>query len=266
MKKIDFKFKIKNFSLRDTLYCGQCFRFREIDKNIFLVFFNSYSSYVEQKQDWLLFYSSSCDVSFWRKYFNFEVDYSVLLKGFKGDLVLEKLIRCCSGIRILKQDPFETLICFILSINNNILRIQKIIEVLCKNFGEKIKNGYSFPKLDVLSNCSEKDFKILKAGFRTKFLLDAIYKVSSGFLDLKKLYFLSFEEAKKELMKVYGVGNKVSDCVLLFAYNKMQSFPVDVWIKKVLNEYYKDGVSKQILSCPGLAQQLLFFGKRSGYI
>ena len=266
MENIDFKFKISNFSLRNTLYCGQCFRFKELSKDVFLIFFEACSTYVKQEQDWLLFYSSSCGVDYWKKYFNFYVDYEVLLKGFKGDLILEKLIYCCNGIRILKQNPFEALICFILSINNNISRIQKIIEVLCENFGEKIKNGYSFPKLDVLSGCSEKDFKILKAGFRTKFLLDAIYKVSAGYVNLKELYFLSFEKAKKELMKIYGVGDKVSECVLLFAYNKMQAFPVDVWMKKVLNEYYKDGVSKQILSCPGFAQQLLFFGKRSGYI
>ncbi len=263
---MDFKFKIKNFSLRNSLYCGQCFRFREVNERRFLIFFESYSAYVEQRQDWLLFCSSCCDETCWKRYFNFDVDYEALLKGFKGDLVLEKLVDCCRGIRILKQDPFETLISFILSVNNNILRIRKIVESLCENFGEKIENGFSFPSLDVLSCCKEKDFDVLKAGFRVRFLLDAIRKLSSGEVSLNELYYLDFETAKEKLMRICGVGNKVADCVLLFAYNKMKAFPVDVWMKKVLRQYYADGVSNQVLSCPGLAQQLLFFGKRNGYI
>ena len=263
---MNFKFKIKNFSLYNSLYCGQCFRFKQIEKNSFLIFFKSYYAYVKQEKDTLFFYNSNCEENLWKQYFNYYVDYSKLLSNFKGDLILEKLVNCCFGIRILKQDPFETLISFMLSTNNNILRIKKIIEVLCENFGEKTKAGYSFPKLNVLAKCSEKDFKILKAGFRVKYLMDAISKIYSKKINLKELYFLDFELAKKKLMQIKGVGEKVSCCVLLFAYNKMESFPVDVWIKKVLDEYYKKGFSKQILSCPGLAQQFLFFGKRNGYI
>lgn len=263
---MDFKFKIKNFSLYNSLSCGQCFRFKQIEKNGFLVFFKTYSAYVKQQKDTIFFYNSNCEEFLWKQYFNYYVNYSELLNNFKGDLILEKLINCCFGIRILKQDPFETLISFILSTNNNILRIKKIIEVLCENFGEKIEGGYSFPSLNVLANCSEKDFKVLKAGFRVKYLMDAIFKVYSKKIDLKELCFLNFELAKKKLMEIFGVGEKVSSCVLLFAYNKMESFPVDVWIKKVLNKYYKKGLSKQVLTCPGLAQQFLFFGKRNGYI
>ena len=263
---MDFKFKLQNFSLYNSLYCGQCFRFKQIKKNIFLIFFKSYSAYVEQKKDMIFFYNSNCKEFLWKEYFNFYVDYSKILDKFKGDLILEKLIKCCFGIRIFKQDPFETLISFILSINNNISRIQKIVETLCENFGEKIEGGYSFPSLDVLASCSEKDFKILKAGFRVKYLMDAILKIYSKKINLKELEFLSFDLAKKKLMEIFGVGKKVSSCVLLFAYNKMESFPVDVWIKRVLEKYYKKGLSKQILACPGLAQQFLFFGKRNGYI
>ncbi len=263
---MNFSFILKGFSLYNTLYSGQCFRFKEIDKNKFLIFSGCDSCYVWQERERLFFSESSCDEFFWKKYFNYGFDYMNKLKKFKGDKVLEKLMGCCPGIYILKQEPFETLLSFILSINNNIKRIQKIIEALCENFGEKIENGYSFPKIEVLKECSEKDFDVLKAGFRTKYLVDAINKVYTKEVNLDEIYHLSFNEAKEKLKKIYGVAEKVSSCVLLFAYNKMESFPVDVWIKKVVDEYYKNGLTKQVLSCKGLAQQFLFYGKRNGII
>lgn len=266
LMKEDFRFKIEKFSLKDSLYCGQCFRFKEIKENLFLVFSKFNSAYIEQKESELIFYNSSCDEKFWKKYFNFDVDYEKLYSGFKGDLILEKLIKIFRGIRILKQDPFETLISFIFSINNNIARIQKMIEILCENFGNKNKNGYSFPSLNELVKYKKEDFFILKAGFRLNYFMDAILKLSSSLVDLEKLNSLSFKEAKEKLKIIKGVGEKVSSCVLLFAYNNMTAFPVDVWIKKVLEEYYYDGLNSQILTCPGLAQQLLFYGKRKGYI
>ncbi len=261
-----FSFNLKGFSLHNTLYSGQCFRFKEVGKNKFLIFSGCNSCYVWQDGEKLFFDKSSCDEIFWKEYFNYNFDFISKLRNFKGDKVLEKLVGCCPGIYILKQEPFETLISFILSVNNNIKRIQKIIEVLCENFGEKVRNGYSFPKVEVLKKCSEKDFDVLKAGFRTRYLVDAIKKVYTKEVDLDELYYLNFEEAKEKLKKIYGVAEKVSSCVLLFAYNKMESFPIDVWIKKVIDEYYKKGLTKQVLSCKGLAQQFLFYGKRNGFI
>lgn len=261
-----FKLNVENFSLYYTLYSGQCFRFYKISENKFLVFAGFNSTYVWQKEECLFFEKSSCCLEFWKKYFNLNVDYNLFYKRFKGDRILEKLLKKYKGIRILKQDPFECLISFILSSNNNIKRIQKIIEIICENFGEKNKNGFSFPKIEVLSHLKEKDFEILKAGFRVKYLMDAIYKIKNKEVDLKKLQNLSYKEAKEVLKKIKGVGEKVSNCVLLFSYNKMEAFPVDVWIKKVLDEYYRNGLTKQILSCPGLAQQFLFYGKRNEYI
>lgn len=266
LKNVDFSFKLRGFSLYNTLYSGQCFRFKEINKNKFLIFSGCNSCCVLQEGEELFFSNSSCDEFFWKRYFNYDFDFVGKLENFKGDRILEKLIVCCPGIYILKQDPFEALISFILSVNNNIKRIQNIIETLCKNFGEKIKNGYSFPKVEVLKECSEKDFYVLKAGFRTKYLVDAIKKIYTKEIDLEELYYLDFEEAKEKLKKIYGVAEKVSSCVLLFAYNKMESFPIDVWIKRVIDEYYKEGLTKQVLSCKGLAQQLLFYGKRNGFI
>ncbi len=263
---MDFKFEIKNFSLKKSLECGQCFRFKEIKQNEFLIFSNKTSAIVKQIENSLIFYNSNSDEKFWKTYFNYDINYLNLLKNFKGDLILEKTMNFCSGLRIFKQDPYETLISFIFSVNNNISRIKKIIETVCENFGEKIENGYSFPSLNILKNCGKEDFKILKAGFRVNFLLDAIKKIESKVVNFSELYFLTDEEIKKTLKKIHGVGEKVSSCVSLFAYNRMKIFPKDVWVKRVIKEYYENGLSKQFLTCPGLAQQFLFYGKRSGYI
>ena len=261
-----FKLKINNFSLRDTLLCGQCFRFDEINPNCFFVFAGSNSSKITQEKNVLIFEHSTCKIDFWENYFDINTNYTKLLDSFNGDKILEKAKSICGGIRILRQDPWETLISFIISANNNIPRIQSIINRLCSNFGKKIKNGFSFPTAQELENCTEDDLLFLKAGFRSRYIIDAIKKVNSGELNLNNLYKISTTNSKEKLMQICGVGNKVSDCILLFAYHKMDSFPIDVWMKKTLNEYYPNGVSKQILTCPGLAQQLLFYSKRNKYI
>lgn len=261
-----FKLKIDNFSLKDTLLCGQCFRFNAIESNCFLVFAGSNSSIIKQEKDFLIFEQSTCQLDFWRNYFDIHTNYTELLDDFQGDKILEKARSVCGGIRILRQDPWETLISFIISANNNIPRIQNIIDRLCSNFGQKIKNGFSFPTAQELANYTKDDLSVLKAGFRSRYIIDAIKKVNSGEINLDEFYKMNTPNAKENLMQICGVGNKVSDCILLFAYHKMDSFPVDVWMKKTLNEYYPNGVSKQILTCPGLAQQLLFYSKRNKYI
>ena len=261
-----FKLKINNFSLKDTLLCGQCFRFNAIDSDCFLIFAGSNSSIIKQEKDILIFEQSTCQLNFWENYFDIDTNYTKLLDNFQGDKILEKAKSMCGGIRILRQDPWETLISFIISANNNIPRIQGIIDRLCSNFGKKIKNGFSFPTAQDLKNYTQDDLSVLKAGFRSRYIIDAIKKVHSGEIKLDELYKMNTTNAKENLMQICGVGNKVSGCILLFAYHKMDSFPVDVWMKKALTEYYPNGVSKQILTCPGLAQQLLFYSKRNKYI
>lgn len=261
-----FKLKIDNFSLKDTLLCGQCFRFSIIDSNCFLVFSGSNSSIITQEKNTLIFKHSTCQIDFWKNYFDITTNYTKLLDNFNGDKILEKAKSICGGIRILRQDPWETLISFIISANNNIPRIQGIIDRLCSNFGKKIKNGFSFPTAKELKNCTESDLSVLKAGFRTRYIIDAIKKVNSKEINLDSLYKMNAISSKEKLIQICGVGNKVSDCILLFAYHKMESFPIDVWIKKALKEYYPNGLSKQVLTCPGLAQQLLFYSKRNKYI
>ena len=263
---MDFELKVSNFSLKDTLTCGQCFRFKAVDDSGFLVFAGKNSAVIYQKNNTLKFKFSTCEPDFWEDYLDLGYDYDRLLNNFSGDEILERAVCLCGGIKILRQDPWETLVSFIISANNNIPRIQGIIDRLCTNFGEKIKMGFSFPSAAKLKDCSIDDLAVLRAGFRARYILDAASKVNSGEMDLTKIYDMDVENAKKSLMKICGVGSKVSECVLLFGYHKMNAFPVDVWMKKVLKEYYPHGPSEQISTCPGLAQQILFHAKRNQYI
>ena len=263
---MDFELKANNFSLKDTLTCGQCFRFRVVGDDSFLIFAGNNSAVVTQNDNTLAFKFSTCGADFWENYLDLRYDYDQLLNNFNGDEILEKAMCLCGGIKILRQDPWEALVSFIISANNNIPRIQGIIDRLCVNFGEKIENGFSFPSAATLKNCSNDDLSILRAGFRSRYIIDAICKVNSGEIDLTKIYDMNVEDAKKILMKICGVGDKVSECVLLFGYHKMDAFPVDVWMKKILKQHYPHGLSEQISSCPGLAQQILFHAKRNEYI
>lgn len=263
---MNFETEIKGFSLTQTLLSGQCFRFKAIGPNHYLVFAKNNSVEVLQNGNLLIFKNSACDEAFWRNYFDLDFDYETLLLKFSGDLLLETAIKFCGGLRILRQDPFEVLISFILSSCNNISRIKRIVYDLCRNFGVKSSFGFAFPTVEQLKSCNLSSLGVLKAGFRSTYLLDAVKQIVDGSLNLASLGFLSVEKARNQLMKIKGVGPKIANCVLLFAYHRFEVFPVDVWIKRVLNQHYASGLSEQFLSCPGFAQQLLYFSKRSGII
>lgn len=264
---MNFVIETKNFSLRQTILSGQFFRFYELKPNFYLIFANNNSVEVSQDGNLLIFKNSTCDKNFWLNYFDLNVDYSKFLFNFLGDSVLELAVKFCGGIRILNQNPLEVLVCFLFSSCNNILRIKKIVHALCVNFGTKIANvGFAFPTLNQLKLCNLSNLEVLKAGFRTPYLIDAIKKIFCGSLNLNDLGNLDVDEARKQLMQIKGVGRKIADCVLLFAYHKFEVFPLDVWMKRVVKQYYNLGLSKQILSCPGFAQQLLYYSKMNGII
>ena len=173
----------------------------------------------------------------------------------------------------MKQNPWEALVSFIISANNNIPRIKKIVESLCLNFGKKIEYNhqifYSFPAADVIKELSLSQLDVIKSGFRAKYIIDAAQKVAGGIVDLDRVYAMDTQEAREYLKQIKGVGDKVADCVLLFAYQKYDVFPKDVWIKKVLNDLYgvdeknfDSFVSEHFGDLAGFAQQYLFYYMR----
>ena len=287
MKIYEFENKIvaeniENFNLTDIFECGQCFRFNYNKSGFYEgVAFGKYLR-VEQTGGKIYFEASLEDFNnIWRGFFDLDRDYKYIFEKLRQDKILKQASDFCPGIRILKQDPFECLISFIISQNNNIPRIKKIIERLCENFGDKIVGAdlvsaqdegkhkvcpydiykYAFPTAEKLAGLSLEDLAVIKSGFRAKYILDAAAKINSGEIDLELVYKLNLEDGAEYLKKIKGVGDKVSACVLLFAYNKLNAFPIDVWIKKIIGKYYPDGYD--FGEYAGIANSYLFYYERN---
>lgn len=249
-----------NFNLRQTLNCGQCFRFTEPEQDKFCGVFNG--KYIELTLNLNtvdVFCETDTSPSELSEFFDLDFDYDTLNSQLCSDETLKKAIEYAGGIRILKQPPWETLCSFILSQNNNIKRISGIIERLCETFGDPIgNNAYSFPDAEKLANLTLSDLDPLRSGFRAKYVLDAAQKVCSKEVDLDEVAKADTDTAREMLMKIKGVGPKVADCTLLFGFHKLDAFPQDVWIKKVMAKYYPDGLPEYAKKYGGIAQQYLF--------
>ena len=257
---MDIKIKITPpFNLEATLNCGQCFRFEKLADGRFKGVVKNIVIEVEQQKDTLIFYNAKKeDILYLKEYFDLNTDYNKINEEIAQTKMLKEIVDSEKGIRILKQEPFEALISFIISQNNNIPRIKKIIKTLCENFGEKINDDYTFPKAETLYKMQESDLAFLKAGFRARYIIDAAKKVQNKTVDLEKIKSLDYLSAKEELKKIVGVGDKVADCTLLFGFYKTEAFPIDVWMKKALETYFKDGIPKKALKHGGILQQYIF--------
>ena len=272
---------VEDFDLSQTFDCGQCFRWEKDGDAYFGVAYGMPLK-ISQNGDTVTLFNTTRDDwdKVWKTYFDMERDYGEIKKRLGTDSVMRHAISFGEGIRLLNQEPFECLISFIISASNNIPRIKKIIDSLCSNFGEKItymgKNFYTFPTAEKIASLSLSDLGIIKAGFRDKYILNTAKAVKLGQIDLECLKCASFEYAKTELLKLSGVGNKVAECVLLFSLEKYGSFPVDVWIKRIMEYCYFNGEQdKEVISAfaeekfgelCGFAQQYLFFWARENKI
>ncbi len=244
--------------------CGQSFRWKvNKDGTIHGVVKNK-SVDIIQKKDEIIFKNITEEEfnNFWKVYFDLERDYKKICDSFDDDN-LKAACKEFPGIRILKQDEWETICSFIISQNNNIPRIKGIISRLCENFGEKINEyEYGFPSFEILSKKTPEELAPLRAGFRNKYIIDAAQKFASGEIDIEKIKKMPLEEAREELKKIKGVGNKVADCSLLFGFARVEAFPVDVWVKRVMQELYPNGLPKCTKGVEGIAQQYLFHWRR----
>ncbi|MBR2715035.1 MAG: DNA-3-methyladenine glycosylase 2 family protein [Ruminococcus sp.] len=264
MSKLVFE-NVSEFDLRQTLDCGQCFRFTENEDGTFCGVVRGVFATVSYENEVLTIESDmALDEKMWRDYFDLDLDYSKI----KNDLskmhpVLKEASSYAGGIRILNQEPFEALITFIISQNNNIGRIKGIVQRLCENFGEKIdETHYAFPTACKLSSLSCDDLAVIRAGFRHRYIIDAAQKVHSGEIDLQKLRTSEYYDAQKELMKITGVGVKVADCALLYGLHRLESFPLDVWMKRALSVLFKGYKGDEFGLYGGIAQQYIFHYSR----
>jgi len=267
-----------DFELAHIFECGQCFRWkREADGSYIGVVKNGVIAIKKQK-DYYKIESNIKNESFIRDYFDLNTNYTEIKSVLcENDNHIKVASEFGFGIRILNQDSWEMLISYIISAANNIPRISKTVENIAKAYGQKTmfkgKMYDLFPTPQELSKASIQDLRNLNLGFRDKYVYAATQMVLNRELDLEKIKKLPYHEAKKELMEVPGVGEKVADCILLFSMQKREAFPVDTWMKKVMTELYTDSkdmrrvsdyAEKKFGKYAGIAQQYLFYWKRSG--
>ena len=266
-----------SFSLEKTLYCGQVFRFRPVEGAVGVYELQAADRVVRLclAEAGALCEGESCrggllvencgGVGFWRRYFDLDRDYD----AFDGEIIgrndtVDRAVACSRGIRILNQDRWETLCSFLISQNNNIPRIKKIIERLSERYGRALDTPYgrryAFPSAEALAAAGQDGIFACGTGFRDKYIYDAAEKVARG-LDPDSLAELPDGELEAELMKIKGVGPKVAACVMLYSYGRGRAVPRDVWIRRVEEKYGVDILS--FGENAGLVQQYLFHYERN---
>lgn len=260
--------KIKKGTTLDldaTFNCGQCFRFNRLSDGSFGgVAYGKSVRFYETESEVTVECADEKEFLFWQDFLDIGRDYEKIIDSLENQELLHRIADYGRGIRILKQDSWEALCSFIISQNNNIPRIKGIIERLCECYGERLSsNEYTFPSAQRIAQLTAEDLAPLRAGFRARYILDAANKVSNGEIDLENLKNIPYEEAKAELKKICGVGDKVANCVLLFGLGHIDAFPVDVWIKKVMDSKFPNGLPECVSGHKGIIQQYLFYYYRA---
>jgi N-glycosylase/DNA lyase len=247
--------------------CGQCFRWNAIDGVYTGVFRNGAAKVFKIKDSIFIRFSEGLSADEVIAYFDMKRDYESIRLSVGIDEYMQKAAEFGRGIRILCQEPWEALCSFIISQCNNIPRIKKIIETLCRSFGKPINfegNTY-YPSAECLAKLSPCELDGLRCGYRAAYIIDAARAVAEGKLDLDALTTLSYNEALHALKGLNGIGDKVANCVILFGLSMLGAFPIDVWIKKVLANHYEKEFSPAVFGeYAGVAQQYMFFYARSG--
>ena len=274
-----------SFNLVHIFECGQCFRWDKQPDDSYTGVIKDAVINVKEENGKIIFTGKSKKGNFEniiKEYFDLNTDYSEYKTKLSNvDEYLKESISFGEGIRILKQDLWECIISFIISANNNIPRIKKIIERLSLNYGEKIefegKEYYTFPTPESLSKASVEDLRALGLGFRDKRIYNTTKMLLEKQVDLESIKELeSTDQMREELLKLDGVGPKVADCILLFSLKRIDVFPIDVWVRRVMNDLYihnedEEKVNKKelqklaeekFLGLSGIAQQYLFYWKR----
>ncbi len=258
--------EVKDLDLEQTLDCGQSFRWKKQSDGSFKGV--AYGKCVTVSLDGTDLYIENASKenfeNIWYNYFDLSLDYGKIRSEIaKIHPVLKEAAQYAPGIRILRQEPYETLCTFIISQNNNIKRIKGIVARLCENFGEPIGDGeFSFPTAETMSRLVCDDLSVLRAGFRNRYLVDAAQKVASGEVDLEMCKKADYDSARRELMKITGVGTKVADCTLLFGMHRIEAFPIDVWMKRAMEKLFPDMTGADFGEYAGIAQQYIFHYSR----
>lgn len=265
---------LRDFNIEEILECGQCFRFFKLGDLKYSIRALGRELTLEQTGNSLKLFNCGAEEfeTKWRHYFDMDRDYGAIKEKIsRNDSIMSAAVDYAGGIRLLNQEPYECLLSFIISQNNNIPRIKGIIASMSEVYGSE----GNFPTLMELENVTPEELFALKMGFRNKYIYDAVHRLLSGEVSLDKLEDMPCNEAREELKKIKGVGNKVADCVLLFSLGHREVFPIDVWVRRVVSELYFDGQEQSLNTISdfardkwgdlaGYAQQYLFYYARSG--
>ncbi|NLC18639.1 MAG: DNA glycosylase [Clostridiales bacterium] len=264
------------FSLRQIADSGQCFRMNRTDdmdgkESYYLIAYGRYLRLTQLDENTVMLGCSEEEYhQLWKSYFDLDYDYGRIISEIQSgdDEFLKKAVEYGKGIRILRQEAFEVLISFIISQNKNIPAIKNCIEAICACFGERRMSPdgavyYTFPEPEVLASADKQLLRSLKTGYRDEYIIRASKAVVEGSLDLDRLCYCSYEEAVISLKQVYGIGDKVANCIALFGLHQIDGFPVDVWIKRVIDEIYGGSFPKEkYRGYAGIVQQYMFYYMR----
>lgn len=234
-----------DFDLEKISFCGQCFRVKTYEDGNYRFITGEHVLYIRKEGESR--YSVSCSLeewdNVWAGYFDLARDYAGLRgqKAFAGGFV-QKAAAAGNGLRILRQDPWEMLVTFIISQRKNIPAIAKAVETLAEHYGRPVNaedTVFTFPTAEELAGATEEDFRKLGLGYRAPYVKDAVEKARSGELDLRAMESYDDGQLSDALMQVRGVGKKVADCVCLFGYGRLAKAPVDVWISRAIEEEFE---------------------------
>lgn len=256
-------FELKDFDIEQIADSGQCFRMYHVGEDTWEIFALDRFLKIQKKDGFHIFYCDRDEFdNFWFNYFDLQTDYGEIKKRIlaTNDEYLVEAVKFGSGLRILRQDLWEVIVSFIISQQNNIPRIKNCLKKLCEI------NGRRFPTPSDFLNFRKADLDSVKLGYRKNYLLKISGSVSNDSFDLEKLKKMNYSEAMKYLKTLHGVGDKVANCISLFGLHQIEAFPIDVWIKKILEMRYHNDFSLErwnLQDIGGIVQQYMFFYERS---
>ena len=258
---------VQELNPQRTFDCGQCFRWNADAEGKYRGVASGKAAVVWAEAGRTYIECAAGDIYFWRDYLDMETDYAEARRSIEVCDYLRECAAYGEGIRILRQDKWEALCSFILSQCNNIPRIKGIVEKLCSLYGEPVEAPWgearAFPTAERVADLSEEALAPLRSGYRAPYILAAARAVAGGDIDLDATALLPCGEARAELKKLNGVGDKVANCVVLFGLHQLDAFPADVWIKRALAANMPKGFDPSSLGkYAGLAQQYMFFHAR----
>lgn len=258
---------IDNFDLGQICRSGQCFRVTASGERRFCILAGAKRLEAEQRGEICTFFCEKREFEdFWKDYFDLGLDYGAFLDQINPrDGYLKEAASCGSGIRILRQELWEVLVSFLISQQNHIARIRRCIENICEVYGERLpdgRGGYycAFPRPEALAGLPEEGLTDCNLGYRSKYVVRAAKSVLSGDFDLEAVKDMPYKKAREELLRLYGVGEKVADCICLFGLHHLQAFPVDTHIRQALDIHYRRGFPhRRYAKIKGIMQQYIFY-------